>query len=51
MQYLIWKLLDIVKNREEGLIVAALLASVMASWKVAIYYINESLLKLNRYAL
>ena len=35
----------------EGLVVAALLASVRASWKVPIYYLNGALLKLNRYAL
>ena len=43
MQYLIWKLSDIVKNREEGLVVAALLASVRMSKKVPIYYIKGAL--------
>ena len=36
--------------RQEGLVLAALLVSVRASWKVAIYYINRALLKLKCYA-
>ena len=48
MQYLIGKLLDMVKMGQENLVVALLLASVRASWKVAIYYLNKALLILNR---
>ena len=51
IQYLIGKLSDMIKMGQESLVVATLLASVSASWKVTIYYINEALLKLNRYAL
>ena len=51
LQDLIGKLLDMVKMGQESLVVAALLASVRASWKVTIYYINGALLILNRYAL
>ena len=43
MQYLIGKLSDIVKNREEGLVVVALLASVRMSLKMPIYYIKGAL--------
>ena len=48
IQYLIWKLSDMVFMRQEGLAEVVLLASVRASWKVTIYYINGALLKLNR---
>ena len=51
IQYLIWKLLDVVKMGQEGLVVAALLISFKASWKFKIYYINRALSKLNCYAL
>ena len=51
IQYLIKKLSDMVKMGQYSLVVAALLASVKASWKVAIYYINGALLILNHYAL
>ena len=50
-QYLIRKLLDMVKMGQESLVAAALLASFRASLKVIIYYINGALLKLNHYAL
>jgi len=40
-----------VKMGQDSLIVAALLLSVRASWKVTVYYINGALLTLNRYAL
>ena len=50
-QYLIRKLLDMVKMGIEGLAVAALLISVKASQKLKIYYINRALSKLNCYAL
>ena len=48
IQNLIGKLSDMVKMGQESLVVAALLASVLASLKVTIYYINRALLKLNR---
>ena len=51
IQYLIRKLLDMVKMGIEGLAVAALLISVKASQKLKIYYINRALSKLNCYAL
>ena len=51
IQYLIEKLLDMVKIFQVRLVVAALLASVRASWKVTIYYINGALLKLIHYTL
>ena len=50
-QYLIRKLLDMVKMGIEGLAVAALLILVKASQKLKIYYINRALSKLNCYAL
>ena len=50
-QYLIRKLLDMVKMGIEGLAVAALLISVKAFQKLKIYYINRALSKLNCYAL
>ena len=49
--YLIGKLSDMVKMGQKDLVVAALLASVRTSLKVAIYYIHWALLKLNLYAL
>ena len=51
IQYLIGKLSDMVKKGQEGLVVAAFLASVRTSWKLRIYYINRALSKLNCYAL
>ena len=47
VQYLIGKLSDMIKVTQEGLVVAALLASVRTSWKVTNYYINSALLILN----
>ena len=41
----------VVYMRQEGLVVAALLALVRPSLKVAIFYINGALLKPNRNAL
>ena len=51
LQYLTGKFSDKVKMGQEGLVVAALLASIWTTWKVSIYYINGGLLKLNRNAL
>ena len=44
VQYLIWKVSDMVKMNLEDSVVAALLASVRTSWKATIYYINRALL-------
>ena len=38
IQYLIRKLLNMVKMTQEGLLVAVIIASVRMSWKVPIYY-------------
>ena len=43
IQYLIEKFWDMVKIRQEGLVVATLLTSVRMSWKVPIYYMNGAL--------
>ena len=51
IQYLIRKLSGMVKMDQESLVVAAFLISVMASWKLKIYYINRALSKLNCYTL
>ena len=51
IQYLIGKLSDMIKIGQDSSVVAALLASVRVSLKVAIYYINGTLLILNHYAL
>ena len=51
IQCLIGKFLDLVKMGQDSFVVAAVLASVRASWKVTIYNINGALLILNRYAL
>ena len=48
IHYLIGKVSDMVKMSQKGSIVTALLASVRASWKVTIYYINATLLILNQ---
>ena len=42
IQYLIWKLSDIVFMREEGLVVMALLASVRTSWKKGKIWVLKS---------
>ena len=39
------KLWDMANMSQESLVLAALLASVKASWKVILYYINRALLK------
>ena len=44
IQYLIRKLLDMVKMIQEGKVVAALSRSIRTTWKVGIYYINGALL-------
>ena len=44
IQYLIAKLLNMVKMSQEDKIVAALSTSIRMPWKVAIYYINKACL-------
>ena len=51
IQYFIGKLLDMVKMGQEKLLLAALLISVKASWKLKYYYIDRALSKLNCYPL
>ena len=47
IKHLIKKLLDMAKMGQENLVVAALLTSVNASWKLENYYIERALSKLN----
>ena len=47
IQYLIGKLLDIVKMIQEGKVVAAPSTSIRISWKAGIYFINGTLIIFN----